>query len=100
MASEESFCGSLGVAFGLLEHSELIRVDRLVFVNAGLHVPASEVAAKGTGKSSGAETTDRRALPEAVVDVSAVERSFLCAWIFKRFADRAFPCRFGDFVVG
>jgi len=77
MASEKSLCDSFGIAFGLLKHGELIRVDRLVFVNAGLHMPASEVAAKGSRKSSGAETADRSALPEAVVDVSAVESEAL-----------------------
>ncbi len=100
MPGKQSFRGALGVAFGLLEHGELIRVDRLVFVNTGLHVPASEVTTKGSRKCSGAETTNGCALPEAVVDVSAVERSFLCAGIFKRFADRALPCRSRDFIVG
>ena len=56
----------------LLEHRELIGVDRVVFVDGGLDVPASEVAAIGARKCSGAESADGSALPVAVVDVGFV----------------------------
>jgi hypothetical protein len=62
-----------------LKHGELISPHSLVFVDAGFHVPAGEVAAIGARESSGAETADGRALPKAIVDVASVERGLFRA---------------------
>src|SRR5215470_460340 len=99
MTSKQNFGDAIRIAFELLKHCKLIGVDRLIFVDTGLNVPASKIAAKGSRKSSGAKSADGRALPKAVVNMAAFERRFLCARIFERFSDRALPGDFGNFII-
>ena len=61
----------------------------------------AEVAAIGTGKSSGAEAADGSALPVAVVDhAGRGECGLAAAGIFERHANAALPGGFGDGVAG
>src|SRR5262249_49908915 len=99
MACKKRFCDALRIALGFFKDGELVRVDRLIFVNAGLNVPASEVSTVGARKSAGAESTDRRTLPVAIVDVTAVQRRRFRAGIFEGLADGTLPGCFGDVVV-
>src|SRR5712664_4854386 len=79
MSGGENFRDAIRIAFGFLKHRKLVGPDRLVFVDAGFHVPAGEVAAKGTRESASAETADRRDLPKAIVDMEGVERGLFGA---------------------
>src|SRR5581483_917673 len=97
MARREHLRNGVG-AFGLLINGELVRPDRLVFVNAGLHVPARKVAAIRARKSSRAEATNRSALPVSIID-HAGKRRFSSARIFQRLADSALPGNFGNRVA-
>src|SRR5258708_31832418 len=100
MGCGENFSYSIFVAFGFLEHRKLVGPDGLVFVDAGFHVPAGEIAAIGAGEGAGAEAADGRALPKTVVDVAAVERGLFCAGGFEGFGDGALPRGFGNVVIG
>src|SRR6266404_10009073 len=100
MRGGENFGYAIIVAFGFLEHRKLIGPDGLVFVDAGFHVPAGEVAAIGARERAGTEAAHGSALPEAVVDMAAVERRFLCAGVLEGLADGTFPGGFGDVVIG
>src|SRR5260370_30839499 len=80
MSGGENFRDAIRIAFGFLKHRKLIGPDGLVFVDAGFHVPASEVAAIGTRESAGAKTADGRALPKTIVDMAGVERCLLRTW--------------------
>src|ERR1700730_5092236 len=72
MIGHEDLSGSRGFAGDLLEHGELVRIDRSVFVNTSLNVPASEIATISPGKCAGAESPNRCALPVAIVDICLV----------------------------
>src|SRR5260370_598000 len=100
MSGGENFRDAIRIAFGFLKHRKLVGPDRLVFVDAGFHVPAREVAAKATRESAGAETADRRALPKAIVDMDGVERGLFRAGVFEWRTDGALPCGLGNVVVG
>src|SRR6266436_9689522 len=89
-----------GCAFGLLKHGELVGPHGLIFVDTGFDVPAGEVTAIGSRESSGAETADRGALPETVVDVTGVEGRLFCAGVLEWKADGTFPGGLGNVVVG
>ena len=93
MSSGKNFRNAIRIAFRFLKHGKLIGPDGLVFVDAGFHVPASEVAAIGTRESAGAKTADRRALPVTVVDQIG-ELGLAGAGIGERLADASLP---GDF---
>ena len=69
MIGHEDLSGSRGFAGDLLEHGELVRIDRSVFVNTSLDVPASKVTTIGPGKCAGAESANRGTLPVAIVNV-------------------------------
>src|SRR5882757_4261604 len=58
------------ISVRLLEHGELVGIHRLIFVRAGLDMPACKVAAIAAGKSSRAKAADRNSLPIAVVNIS------------------------------
>src|SRR5712664_2139375 len=100
MSGSENFRDAIRIAFGFLKHRKLIGPDGLIFVDAGFHVPAGEIAAIGARESAGAKTTDRSALPEAVVDMTVVERRLFRAGVLERLADGTLPSSFGNVVVG
>src|SRR6266849_4982324 len=100
MRGGEHFGDASGCAFGLLKHGELVGPHGLIFVDTGFDVPAGEITAIGSRESSGAETADRGALPETVIDVSGVEGSFFCAGVLEWKADGPFPGGLGNAVVG
>src|SRR5438445_8790487 len=100
MRSGENFGYAIFIAVGFLEHRKLVGPDGLVFVNAGFHVPAGEVAAIGARERACAETADGCSLPEPIVDMAAVERGLFCAGVFERLADGTFPGGFGDILIG
>src|SRR5579859_6856368 len=100
MSREKNFGNTICIAFGFLKHRELIRVDGLIFVNAGLNVPAGEVTTECPRKSSSAKSADWRPLPEAVINVAAVQCGLLCARAFERLSDGTLPGDFGNFGIG
>src|SRR6266851_3455131 len=100
MSSGENFRNAIRIAFGFLKHGELIGPNGLVFVDAGFHVPAGEVAAISARESAGAKTADGRALPKAIVDMAGVERGLFRAGVFEGRTDGALPGCLGDVVVG
>jgi hypothetical protein len=86
------------VAFGFLKHRKLIGIYGLVAVNARLQMPAGKIAAKGSRKSSRAESANRRTLPISVINVAAIERGLACPAIFQGLANRSLPRSFGDLI--
>src|SRR5262249_39761711 len=99
-SSKKNFRDAFRIAFGFLKHSELVGVDGLVFMKAGLDVPACKVAAIRTGKSSGSKSADGSTLPETVVNMATVEGGLFCARVFQWLSDGALPSNFGNIVVG
>ena len=85
-----------GIALYLLEHGELIRVHRLIFMDARLDMPAREVSAITPGKRPRAKSADRNSLPVAVINVSRDARH---ARVFKRQSEWALPCTLGDALL-
>src|SRR6266446_3809287 len=81
MSGGENFRDAIRIAFGFLKHRKLIGPDGLVFVDAGFHVPAGEIAAIGTRESAGAKAADGSALPKAVVDMPVVKCGLFRAWV-------------------
>src|SRR5690349_11589527 len=100
MSGEECFCYAFVIAFGFFEYGELVGINGLVLVDAGLDVTTSEVATIGSRKSSGAQSSDGCALPKAVVNVGRFEGRLFRAGIFKRLSDGTFPGGFGNVVIG
>src|ERR1700736_6613575 len=98
MSRSENFRDAIRIAFGFLKHGKLIGPDGLV--DAGFHVPAGEVAAKGAGESAGAKTADGRTLPKTVVDMAGVEGRLFRARVLEGLADGTLPSSLGDVVVG
>jgi hypothetical protein len=84
------------VAFNLLKHGELIGVDWLVLVNAGLGVPTCEVATVAAGEGTGTESSYGDTLPIAVVDVAV---DACDARMFERKSERALPGSFGNLLA-
>jgi hypothetical protein len=68
-------------------------------VNASLYVPTCEIAAIGPRESAGAEASDGRTLPEAVVKMRRRESGLFCAGVRERQPDGALPCSRRDFVL-
>src|SRR5258707_362511 len=99
MRCGENFRYAIFVAFGFLEHRKLVGPDGLVFVDAGFHVPAGEVASIGAGECAGTEAAYGCALPETVIDVTGVEHGLFCAGGFERLALFLAVC-FDDFAIG
>ena len=95
----EDFRYAIFFAFGFLEHRKLIGPDGLIFVNAGFHVPACEVATIGARERAGTEASDGRALPKTVVDMAGVERGLFCPGVFEGLTDGALPGGLGDVVI-
>src|SRR5882724_1792888 len=87
-------------AFGFLVHGELIGVNRLIFVNSILNVPAREVAAISSRKSAGAESADRSSLPITIVDMSAAESRLFRPRSGQRQTNSPLPSGFGNSVSG
>ena len=88
MAVHQHLGRAVGVALGLLKHGELIGIDRLIFVDRGLDVPAGEVSPIAAGKCAGPHAADGNALPVAIVDIARIARH---AGIIERLAEGALP---------
>src|SRR6185437_13140116 len=84
----------------LNEDRELIRRHVLIFVNAGLHVPALEVSAIRAREGTCAESADRRSLPIAIVDVLVHELRLGSSGIGGRLSDGNSPGGTWDGIVG
>src|SRR5436190_19233058 len=87
-------------AFRFLIHGELVGVNRLIFVNSILNVPAREVAAISSRESAGAKAADGSSLPITIVDMPAVKGRFLSSRISQRQTNRALPSCFGNGISG
>src|SRR2546427_750355 len=87
-------------AFCLLIHSELASVNRLIFVNSILNVPAREVAAISSREGTRAESADWGSLPITIVDMSAAEGRLFRPRIGQRQTNSPLPRGFGNSVSG
>jgi hypothetical protein len=85
-------------ALGLDKHRELVRWNILIFVDSRFHMPALKIAAIRAGECAGAESADRRTLPETVINVSKLR--FAAARIRWRLPDRDAPCDGRYSIVG
>src|ERR1700676_1578931 len=93
----DAFC----CAFGLLIHGKLIGPNCLILVDSALHVPACEVSAVGTRKSSRSKTANRSTLPVAIVNhASRGQSRFSATCIFEGKTDWTLPCCFRNRVSG
>src|SRR5277367_1715234 len=97
MIRHQNLGGSGGLAHYLLEHGELVRGDRGIFVHSTLDVPTGEITSIASRKCSGAKTANGSALPVTIVDVAAI---FPNAGIRKRLPQRPPPRCFWNFVAG
>src|SRR5579872_4581857 len=74
MVRHQDTSDALGVAVGLLKHRKLIGIDRRIFVNSCLDMPARKISTVGSRERSGAKPADGGTLPIAVVDVAMDSR--------------------------
>src|SRR2546429_1208794 len=100
MSGSQDLRNAFRGAFRLLIHGELIGVNRLIFVDSILNVPAREVAAISSRKSAGAESADRSSLPITIVDMSAAEGRLFRPRIGQRQTNSPLPSGFGNRVSG
>ena len=77
------------VAFRLLEHRELIGIHRLIFMDAGLDVPACEIAAITARERACTKATHGDALPIAVINITDIARH---PGILERKSQGPLPC--------
>ena len=101
-ASECVVCRSIGgqhlrvgcrIALTLGEYAELVGGNTLVFVHARLQMPAFEVAAIGSGKSTGSKAADWRSLPVTIIN-HVLDLRLLAAGVFERQPEWTAPRRF------
>jgi hypothetical protein len=96
MPVQQYLGGSLGFTLGLLEHGELVCVDRFILVVRGFDMPAREIAAIAARKSSGSQAPYWNTLPVAVIDVAR----YACnTRILKRKPQSALPGGLWDVVA-
>ena len=80
----------------LLEHGKLVCGYRRIFVDGAFDMPARKIATIRSRKSSGAESSNRCALPVAIIDVCFV---FPDSGVFKRLPDGPPPRDLRNFVI-
>src|ERR1035438_1057840 len=90
MVRQQPLSDARRLALRFLVDRELIGVDRFVFMNASLQMPARKVTAVSAGKSARPKTSDRCALPITVIDKTG-EIGLARAGVCERFADASFP---------
>src|ERR1700675_2921783 len=84
--------------FRFLVHRKFIGEYGLIFMHSALYVPTSKVATISAGEGACSEASNRRPLPEAIIDVPSIQSRFFGAGICEREAKRAFPCGFWDLI--
>src|SRR5947207_8754345 len=82
-----------GIALALGEYAELVGGNTLVLVHARLQMPAFELAAIGSGKSTGSKAAYRRSLPVTVIN-HVLDLRLLSARVFERQSEWTTPRRF------
>src|SRR5213596_2495239 len=85
-------------AFRFLIHSELVGVNRLIFVHTILNVPAREITAISSREGARAKSSNWRSLPVAIVNVSGVKSRLFRPRVGQRQTDGALPCGLGNSV--
>src|SRR6266571_30030 len=98
MSGSQDLRNAFGGAFRFLIHGELVWVNRLIFVDSILNVPAREVATISSREGTCAESADRGSLPVTIVDMSAAEGRLFRPCIGQRQTNSTLPSGFGNGV--